>query len=82
MRPVKRRHMTIACCRPGAGPIPSQRAPASQLVKPHAVLDALVLKAYGWSTNDDLLSNLLDLNQELAEQEANGEAIARPWAPV
>lgn len=56
--------------------------PASQLAKLHAALDAQVLKAYGWSSNDDLLSNLLDLNQELAEREAAGEAVVGPWAPV
>lgn len=56
--------------------------PASQLAKLHAALDALVLKAYGWSSNDDLLSNLLDLNLELAEREAAGEAVVGPWAPV
>lgn len=56
--------------------------PASQLAKLHAVLDGLVLKAYGWSTNNDLLSNLLDLNLELAEREAAGEAVVGPRAPV
>lgn len=56
--------------------------PASQLAKLHAALDALVLKAYGWSKNDNLLSNLLDLNLELAEREAASEAVVGPWAPV
>lgn len=55
--------------------------PASQLSKQHQALDALVLKAYGWSSKDDLLSNLLDLNLELAEREAAGEAVTGPWAP-
>jgi hypothetical protein len=56
--------------------------PASQLAKLHAALDALVLKAYGWSSNDDLLSNLFDLKLELAEREAAGEALVGPCAPV
>jgi len=43
---------------------------------------ALELKAYGWSKNDNLLSNLLDLNLELAEPEAAGEVVVGPWAPV
>jgi hypothetical protein len=47
--------------------------PASQLAKLHQALDALVLKAYGWKASEDILSNLLDLNLELAEREAAGE---------
>jgi hypothetical protein len=46
--------------------------PASQLVKLHRALDALVLKAYGWKAKEDILSNLLDLILELAEREASG----------
>lgn len=56
--------------------------PASQLAKLHKALDALVLKAYGWKASEELLSNLLDLNLELAEREANGEAVVGPWAPT
>jgi hypothetical protein len=55
--------------------------PASQLAKLHKALDALVLKAYGWSAKDDLLANLLDLNLELAELEAEGQAVVGPWDP-
>lgn len=55
--------------------------PASQLVKHHKALDALVLKAYGWSAKDDVLTNLLDLNLELAELEAEGQGIVGPWDP-
>jgi len=44
-------------------------------------LDALVLKAYGWSAKDDVLANLLDLNLELAEEEAKGLAIVGQWDP-
>ena len=56
--------------------------PASQLAKLHRGLDALVLKAYGWKASEDILSNLLDLNLELAEREAAGETVVGPWAPV
>jgi len=55
--------------------------PASQLAKLHQALDALVLKAYGWKANEDILSNLLDLNLELAEREAAGEKVVGPWWP-
>ena len=55
--------------------------PASQLAKLHQSLDALVLKAYGWKASEDILSNLLDLNLELAELEAQGMAIVGPWDP-
>lgn len=56
--------------------------PASQLAKLHLALDALVLKAYGWKANEDILSNLLDLNLELAEREAAGEKVVGPEAPA
>jgi hypothetical protein len=56
--------------------------PASQLAKLHQGLDALVLKAYGWKASEDILSNLLDLNLELAEREAAGEKVVGPWAPA
>jgi hypothetical protein len=52
--------------------------PASKLRKLHDSLDALVLKAYGWSAKDDVLANLLNLNLELAELEAVGQAIVGP----
>lgn len=55
--------------------------PASKLRKLHDALDALVLKAYGWGPKDDVLANLLDLNLELAELEADGRAIVGPWDP-
>jgi hypothetical protein len=55
--------------------------PASKLRKLHDSLDALVLKAYGWSAKDDLLANLLNLNLELAELEAEGQAVIGPWDP-
>jgi hypothetical protein len=56
--------------------------PASQLAKLHAKLDDLTLKAYGFSSTDDLLEVLLALNLELAEKEKQGEGpIVGPWAP-
>lgn len=55
--------------------------PASKLRKLHDALDALVLKAYGWSAKDDVLANLLDLNRELAELEGEGQAVVGPWDP-
>ncbi|MFN7629782.1 MAG: DNA methyltransferase [Cyanobacteriota bacterium] len=55
--------------------------PASQLAKLHQGLDALVLRAYGWKASEDILSNLLDLNLELAEREAAGEKVVGPWDP-
>ena len=55
--------------------------PASQLAKFHQALDTLVLKAYGWKASEDILSNLFDLNLELAELEAQGQAIIGPWDP-
>ncbi|WP_223257373.1 DNA methyltransferase [Phormidesmis priestleyi] len=56
--------------------------PTSQLFKLHAQLDAIVLQAYGFKPDDDLLEKLLTLNLELAEKEKNGEAIVGPWAPT
>jgi hypothetical protein len=56
--------------------------PASKLRKLHDALDTLVLKAYGWSAKDDVLANLLDLNLELAELEAEGQAVVGPWDPT
>jgi hypothetical protein len=41
--------------------------------------NALVLQAYGFSPDDDLLEKLLALNRSLAEKEKNGEAIVGPW---
>ncbi|ANV91248.1 DNA methyltransferase [Picosynechococcus sp. PCC 8807] len=54
--------------------------PASQLHKLHKKLDALVLKAYGFKKDDDILEKLLELNLALAEKEKNGENIVGPWA--
>ncbi|MDB9495376.1 N-6 DNA methylase, partial [Spirulina major CS-329] len=55
--------------------------PASQLYKLHQQLDKLVLQAYGFKPNDDLLEKLLTLNLELAAKEEAGETVIGPWAP-
>lgn len=39
------------------------------------------LRHYKWSAKDDVLANLLDLNLELAELEAEGLPIVGPWDP-
>ena len=52
-----------------------------QLRKLHAKLDAIVLQAYGFQPDDDLLKKLLTLNLELAEKEKRGEKVIDPWAP-
>jgi hypothetical protein len=46
--------------------------PASQLYKLHAKLDKLVMQAYSFSEDDDILSKLLELNMQLAEREKQG----------
>lgn len=56
--------------------------PASQLYKLHKQLDALVLDAYGFSPDDDLLEKLLALNLELADKEKRGEPVIGPWDPT
>ena len=53
----------------------------SQLHKLHAKLDRLVLQAYSFNPDDDLLEKLLTLNLELAAKEKSGEAIVGCWAP-
>ncbi|MFN9620941.1 MAG: DNA methyltransferase [Synechococcaceae cyanobacterium] len=55
--------------------------PASQLRRHHGALDALVLQAYGWSDQTDLLTSLLELNRELAERQARAEKVVGPWDP-
>lgn len=55
---------------------------ASQLAKLHKQLDALVLQAYGFSPDDDLLGKLLELNLELAAKEQRGEPVIGPWDPT
>ncbi|WP_072619577.1 DNA methyltransferase [Spirulina major] len=54
--------------------------PTSKLSKHHKKLDALVMKAYGFTPNDDILEKLLTLNLELAAKEQQKEPIIGPWA--
>ncbi|WP_199249857.1 DNA methyltransferase [[Phormidium] sp. ETS-05] len=44
--------------------------PSSELFKLHQKLDKLVLRAYGWTPEDDILGKLLELNREFAAKEA------------
>ena len=55
--------------------------PSSQLFKLHAKLDQLVMQAYGFSSDDDILAKLLELNLELAEKEKRREVVVGPWSP-
>jgi SAM-dependent methyltransferase len=47
----------------------------------HAALDAAVLDAYGFSSDDDLLTQLLDLNLLVAERIERGESVTAPGIP-
>lgn len=47
----------------------------------HAALDAAVLAAYGFSAKADRLSQLLELNLEVAEKIENGEPVTAPGIP-
>jgi SAM-dependent methyltransferase len=55
--------------------------PSSQLYKLHEQLDKLVMQAYKFKNNDDILEKLLTLNLELAEKEKQGETVIGPWSP-
>ena len=55
--------------------------PSSQLYKLHAKLNRLVLEAYGFSADDDILAKLLELNLELAERDKQGEAVVGARLP-
>jgi len=54
--------------------------PSSQLFQIHAKLDKLVMQAYEFKADDDILEKLLELNLELAENEKRGEAVVGAWA--
>lgn len=47
----------------------------------HDVLDAAVMKAYGFSAKTDLMKQLLDLNQEVALKIAAGNDVTGPGIP-
>ena len=49
--------------------------PASKLYKLHQQLDKLVMQAYGFKSNDDILAKLLELNLELAAKEKRGKKV-------
>jgi type II restriction/modification system DNA methylase subunit YeeA len=55
--------------------------PSSQLYKLHQQLDKLVMQAYNFKPDDDILEKLLTLNLELAEKEKQGIEIIGPWPP-
>jgi hypothetical protein len=46
--------------------------PASKLYQLHQQLDKLVMQAYNFKSDDDILAKLLELNSELAEQRGLG----------
>ena len=49
--------------------------PASKLYKLHQKLDQLVMEAYYFKSEDNILEKLLELNQECAEKENRGEVV-------
>jgi hypothetical protein len=55
---------------------------ANPLKKAHAVLDAAVLAAYGFSAKKDLLAQLLALNLEVAAHIERGEPATAPGVPT
>ena len=56
--------------------------PASKLYKLHHELDKLVMKAYNFKADDNILTKLLDLNLELAEKEKRGEKVIGAESPI
>lgn len=55
--------------------------PSSKLYKLHQQLDKLVIGAYGFEKNDDILAKLLELNLELAAKEKKGETVIGAESP-
>ena len=55
--------------------------PASKLYQLHQQLDKLVMQAYKFQANDDILAKLLELNLELAEKEKQGETLIGAESP-
>jgi len=47
----------------------------------HAELDRAVMAAYGFSAKEDLLAQLLALNLEVAQREAEGQPVTAPGIP-
>ena len=54
---------------------------ANPLKDAHAALDTAVLNAYGFSTTQDLLAQLLALNQQVAAKIEKGETVMPPGVP-
>ena len=54
---------------------------ASKLYQLHQQLDKLVMQAYNFKSEDDILSKLLELNLELAAKEKRGETVIGAEAP-
>lgn len=48
----------------------------------HAALDAAVLKAYGFEAESGLLTELLQLNQKVAESIRRNERVTAPGIPT
>ncbi len=55
--------------------------PSSKLYQLHQQLDNVVMEAYKFKENDDILEQLLTLNLALADKEYKGESIIGPWCP-
>jgi len=55
--------------------------PASELYRLHSRLDELVMEAYGFAPQDDILEKLLELNRELARREKRGETVVGASMP-
>jgi type II restriction/modification system DNA methylase subunit YeeA len=55
--------------------------PASKLYQLHQELDKLVMQAYNFKADDDILAKLLELNLELAEKEKRGEKVIGAESP-
>ena len=55
--------------------------PASKLYQLHQELDKLVMQAYGFQAENDILAKLLKLNLELAEKERQGEKVIGAESP-
>lgn len=54
---------------------------SSQLYQLHQKLDCLVLEAYQFTSKDDILEKLLELNRELIAKDNNGETVIGLWNP-
>jgi hypothetical protein len=55
--------------------------PASKLYQLHQELDKLVMQAYNFKKDDNILTKLLELNLELAEKENRGEKVIGAESP-